>query len=208
MLTSVDQGKLMAVLQEAMDIVRAGHDEEPATTSDRFAICLERVLRHEGGFVDHPDDPGGATNKGITLATAREYFGDGYTVEELQHIAREEVARIYREGYWDKVSADGLPTGLDYTAFDSGIHAGPFRAAQWLQRALGVEDDGIVGPLTLAAASERDATKKRHAVNVTLDMRLESARRIDNGRWWRTFGKGVQRRIDEVRAVSLEEVVG
>lgn len=159
--------------------------------SDRFDECLPRVLQHEGGFVDHPDDPGGATNQGITLATYQRHFPNG-TVAALKAIGSKQVAEIYRKDYWDKVRADDLPRGLDYAVFDFAVNSGPGRAAKFLQRLVSVTQDGAIGPVTLRAVKSYDAE--------TLIRRLCQARLdwLHGLRHFATFGNGWTRRVNEV----------
>lgn len=116
----------------------------------RFPACLAFALAEEGGFVNHPADPGGATNKGITLATYRAWVPYA-TVETLRAIPDSDVARIYRAGYWQPVRGDDLPPGVDLMTFDFGVNAGPGRSARLLQQAVGAVADGAIGPRTLAA---------------------------------------------------------
>ena len=118
---------------------------------ENFAACLAQVLLSEGGWSDHPADPGGATMKGITLATYRKYR-PGATKADLRAIADAEVAQIYREGYWNAVRGDDLPAGLDLVAFDAAVNSGTGRAAKWLQSAVGAVADGRIGAGTAAAA--------------------------------------------------------
>lgn len=122
----------------------------------RFEICLPYILKKEGGFVDHPKDPGGATNKGITLRTYRRYFGRIRTVEQLKKIAARDVEFIYRKGYWVAANCEGMPRGVDLCLFDMAVNAGPARAQKQLQAVLHVAQDGKIGPVTRAAAHRRD----------------------------------------------------
>lgn len=162
-----------------------------------FAKCLPEILRHEGGWADHPSDPGGATMKGITIGTYRQWKGRAVTKAELRAISDEEVAAIYKRNYWDKVRGDDLPAGLDLVAFDAAVNSGPSRGAKWLQTALGVAADGKIGPKTIAAAESADAAT---AINRALDVRLSFLKGL---RTWPTFGKGWGRRVDGVRKVAL-----
>ena len=98
-----------------------------------FPAALEAILKHEGGFVDHPRDPGGATNKGITIGTLKrlgiDVDGDGDSdLADLKSLRHEHVARVYKLFYWDAVKADLLPSGLDYTVADFAVTSGPSRA--------------------------------------------------------------------------------
>ena len=122
----------------------------------RFEISLPFVLKHEGGFVNHRNDPGGPTNKGITLGTYRRYLGRTKTLAQLKTILDAEVEEIYKRGYWDAANCEGLPRGIDLCLFDMAVNAGPKRAQKLLQEALNVKADGVVGPLTRAAAHRRD----------------------------------------------------
>lgn len=170
-------------------------------TTDRFAVCLKTVLRHEGGYSDHPADPGGATNMGVTRKTLARWRGVApWTLlpkSEVKALGKDEVARIYRSLYWDACAAGKLPNGLDLAVFDFGVNSGPDRAVRTLQEALGVETDGIAGPVTLAAAARAD----RHAaINAICDRRLAFLRRLAT---FPTFGRGWTRRVADIRAAAL-----
>lgn len=163
---------------------------------ENFAACLAETLRHEGGWSDHPKDPGGATMKGVTLDTYRRWR-PGATKAQLRAITDAEVAAIYRKGYWDAVNADDLPAGLDLVAFDGAVNSGPSRGAKWLQAGVGAKQDGKVGPATIAAASAYDT---RTAVNRACDARLAFLKTLGT---WPTFGKGWSRRVASVRSTAL-----
>jgi lysozyme family protein len=166
-----------------------------------FAACLPEILRHEGGWADHPKDPGGATMKGITIGTYAQWKGRKVTKAELRAITDAEVAAIYKRNYWDKVRGDDLPAGLDLVAFDAAVNSGPSRGAKWLQQGLGVAADGKVGPMTIEAAKTFDRTGDADdAINGALDARLAFLRGLKT---WPTFGKGWGRRVAEVRAKAL-----
>lgn len=157
-----------------------------------FDHCLRLVLAHEGGWADHPKDPGGATMKGVTLATYRKYK-PGATKAQLRAISDADLAMIYRDGYWNKVKGDDLPAGLDLVAFDAAVNSGVSRGAKWLQSALGVPADGKVGPKTIAAAN---AAHKEAVIDRACDLRLGFLRQLGT---WKTFGKGWTRRVESVR---------
>lgn len=167
-----------------------------------FPAALDAVLRHEGGFVDHPDDPGGATNKGITIGTLKrigiDVDGDGDSdLADLKALRRSDVERVYRLFYWDAVKADLLPSGVDYAVFDFAVNSGVSRAAKALQRILGVEQDSNIGPKTLAALAGTDAAA---LVTSLCDGRMQFLKAIKG---WRTFGRGWTARVDDVRAMAL-----
>lgn len=160
-----------------------------------FDHCLRLVLAHEGGWADHPKDPGGATMKGVTLATYRKYK-PGATKAQLRAISDADLAMIYRDGYWNKVKGDDLPAGLDLVAFDAAVNSGPGRAARWLQEALGVNADGAIGPKTIAAAQD---AHKEAVIDRACSIRLNWLRTLPH---WPTFGKGWTRRVESVREAA------
>lgn len=143
----------------------------------KFSKCLEIVLGHEGGFANNPNDPGGPTNKGITLKTFRQFFGPINTVADLEHISENEVRQIYMEGYWKKVWGDDLPNGIDLVAFDAAVHSGPSRSIQFIQRAVFTKEDGLMGPMTLAAIRSRDTLR---VISDALAIRLQFIKRLRN----------------------------
>jgi lysozyme family protein len=128
---------------------------------ERFSECLAFTLRAEGGYVDNPDDPGGATNMGVTLATYRTWSDDPSAgVSQIRDITKRVAGAIYRTLYWHPVRGDALPVGVDLSVFDFGVNAGVWRSGRMLQLALGFSGDavdGCIGPETLAAAVKADA---------------------------------------------------
>lgn len=163
---------------------------------DNFEACLSHVLQSEGGYVDHPSDPGGATNMGITIATLRTWRGRSVTKADVKALTRAEAAAIYRKNYWDAVRGDDLPRGLDLVAFDAAVNSGVSRGAKWLQSALGVPADGKVGPKTIAAAN---AAHNDAVIDRACDLRLGFLRQLGT---WKTFGKGWTRRVESVREAA------
>jgi len=165
----------------------------------RFARSLELVLKHEGGFVNHPADPGGATNKGVTQKTY-----DGWRLSQalpkrsVRFITVAELTAIYRKHYWVAASCDELPAGVDYMVFDLAVNSGPGRAAKFLQEAVRVEADGEIGPKTLAAVRLLPPSE------VVLRMRNRRERFYRALGTFPTFGKGWMRRLDEVFAIANE----
>lgn len=113
-----------------------------------FDEALSHVLRHEGGHADHPSDPGGETNYGITIKVAREHGYQG----SMRDIPIELVSDIYQKSYWDAAKCESLPGHLRLIHFDSAVNSGVNQAAIWLQGSVGSAADGIIGPNTLAAA--------------------------------------------------------
>jgi len=169
---------------------------------NNFKEALKHVLVHEGGWADHPKDPGGATMKGVTLITFRRHFGQNQSKNDLRTISDEQLEQIYREGYWDKCHCDELPAGVDYVVFDGAVNSGPSRSARWLQGAVGANRDGGIGPKTLAQVA---AAESVHVCDAVCAERLAFLHRL---RTWNTFGAGWGRRVEEVRKVALEMVGG
>jgi lysozyme family protein len=163
-----------------------------------FERCLAEVLGHEGGWSDHPADPGGATMKGVTIGTFAQFKGRKVEKDELRKISDADLRAIYRRKYWDVVRGDDLPAGLDLVAFDAAVNSGPARGARWLQEALGVTADGKVGPVTVMAARSANAEM---VVIRACDLRMLFLRRLKT---WPDFGKGWSRRVESVRRVALE----
>lgn len=166
-------------------------------TASNFERALALVLRHEGGYVNHPNDPGGPTNKGITLATMRRYVMRSATVDDLKAITPQQVATVYRRHYWDAVRGDELPSGVDYALFDFAVNSGPSRAIRFMQRSLGVEQDGKLGPATMRAV--KDAAPGILAASVC-DLRLGWLKTLKT---WQTFGKGWASRVNDVKRTAL-----
>lgn len=171
---------------------------------NRFERWLQLVLAHEGGYVDHPSDPGGATNLGITrktLAGWRKVMPwTSLPKSEVKALTKETVAPIYRALYWDEIRGDDLPAGLDYAVFDYAVNSGPGRAAMALQRILGVADDGEIGPITLAAVAKR---KPADLINALCDERIAFLQRLST---FAVFGKGWTSRVAGVRKLALTVV--
>ena len=162
-----------------------------------FSEALKLVLKHEGNFSDHPQDPGGATMKGITLATFRRYIDAKATKDDLRHITQAQLENVYRRHYWNAVKADDLPDGVDYACFDFAVNSGPSRAAKYLQAAVGVRQDGKIGQQTIAAVKSRVAPTVIHDL---CDRRMAFLKGLKT---WPTFRKGWTSRVTDVRAKAL-----
>jgi lysozyme family protein len=169
----------------------------------RSTEVIPLILEHEGGYVNHPNDPGGPTNKGITLANFRAFIKADGTIEDLKALTTEQATIVYKRQYWDKVVADLMPPGIDYVVADFAVNSGPHRAAIYLQKVVGEKQDGKIGPQTLAAVGSIPASV---IINRLCDERLAFMRRIRGGSLWQTFGRGWQKRVDRVRAGALEMV--
>ena len=168
---------------------------------DNFSSSFELLLKHEGGYVNHPDDPGGRTNHGITQRVYEKFLGEDVTEEEMKDMPLEDVFSIYKEDYWDRIRGDELPSGVDLCVFDWAVNSGVSQASKALQRVLGVLDDGIIGSRTVAAAYRQE--------NQAVVIEAISQKREDFYRALRTFdtfGRGWLRRNDETRDEALRMI--
>ena len=165
-----------------------------------FPDALKRALLHEGGYVNNSKDPGGMTNLGVTKRVWEAYTGGPVTETDMRALTPIIVSPLYKKSYWDKIRGDDLPSGLDEAAFDLAINSGVGRASKFLQRIAGVPEDGMVGYKTLTAIAQHDP---KDMVNELCDMRLEFLRALPT---FATFGKGWERRVEEVRATALRLV--
>ena len=158
--------------------------------------CLETILHHEGGYVNHPKDPGGETNLGVTKRVYEEHGG----TKDMKDLTVEDVAPIYKKGYWDKMKGDELPSGLDLCVFDFGVNAGPGRAAKYLQTMIGSTPDGGKGPMTLKAVSEY---VEEHGLVKAIE-NYQAARQsyYEKLSTFDTFGRGWTRRVDETTQLA------
>jgi len=167
---------------------------------DNFDDALKAILHHEGGYVNHPSDPGGMTNLGCTKRVWEEWVGHPVDEKTMRGLTPADVAPLYKTKYWDKIKGDDLPTGVDYAVFDAAINSGPGRAAKWLQQAVGAVPDGAIGPGTLAKVAAMDAediVEKYQATRLAFMQSLPT---------WDTFGKGWSRRVTEVKDAALKMV--
>lgn len=164
-----------------------------------FHPSLAAVLVSEGGYVNNPKDPGGATNKGVTQLV----YDDWRTrlnlpKQSVRLLSDAEVEAIYKERYWDACRCDDLPDGLDYCVFDFAVNSGPTRAARYLQRAAGVAEDGKIGPMTLGAVATKGALRM---IAELCQARLNFLEKLPT---FRTFGRGWSRRVSQVQLKAAE----
>jgi len=167
---------------------------------DAFDRCLKFTLQFEGGFVNNPKDPGGPTNLGITQATLSTFLGRQASIAEVKALTPDKVAPIYKLRYWDHVSGDELPEGIDLAVFDFGVHSGPQRGIIGLQRVVGVADDGKLGPVTLKAVSK---VEPKSTINAICDERLGFLQQL---KVFKTFGPGLTSRVAKCRKAALSMV--
>ena len=167
---------------------------------ENFDEALKAILHHEGGFVNHPKDPGGMTNLGVTKRVWEEWVGHEVDEKAMRALTPETVGPMYKTKYWDKIKGDDLPTGVDYAVFDAAINSGPGRAAKWLQSVVGAVPDGAIGAGTLGKVAAMDA---EDIVEKYQETRLAFMQSLPT---WDTFGKGWGRRVTEVKDAALKMV--
>jgi lysozyme family protein len=148
---------------------------------DTFDAYLPELFKHEGGYVDHPADPGGATNFGITLGTLQSFRGKPVSKGDVRNLTKREAGLIYRARYWDAIGGDSLPAGVDAVAFDIAVNHGVGRWRQWAPIIKGLAPDDAIRAL------------------------CERRRRFYRSlKTFPTFGKGWMRRANEVEIWALK----
>lgn len=165
---------------------------------DNFDASFKMVLSHEGGYVNDPRDPGGATNLGVTKATWESYVDHDVTEAEMRALTPAKVAPLYKARYWDAVRGDDLPAGVDFAMFDFAVNSGPVRAIRTLQSSLAVPTDGMIGPRTLKAVS---MIEPGVVIDNLCRERVQFLARLST---YKTFGRGWIRRVNEVEVQARE----
>ena len=167
---------------------------------ENFDKCLEMLLSHEGGFVNHPEDPGGITNLGVTKKVYDEWTGRESTEQEMRDLTPEDVGPIYKKNYWDRIKGDSLPSGVDWCAFDWCVNSGKSRPSKAIQRAVGATQDGAIGPATIGLIMEKDPEE---IINYVYGVRQDFYKSLKT---FETFGRGWTRRNKETLHQALEMV--
>jgi len=167
---------------------------------ENFDKCLKMLLSHEGGFVNHPDDPGGITNLGVTKKVYDEWIGRESTEQEMRDLTPEDVGPIYKKNYWDRIKGDSLPSGVDWCAFDWAVNSGKSRPSKAIQRAVGATQDGAIGPATIGLIMEKDPEE---IINYVYGVRQDFYKGLKT---FETFGRGWTRRNKETLHQALEMV--
>lgn len=162
--------------------------------------AFDLVLKSEGGYVNDNADHGGETNLGVTRAAWGEYKGRPIRDGEMRQLTRDMVKPFYKSRYWDKVRGDDLPAGLDYAVFDFAVNAGPGRAAKFLQRAVGVAEDGMIGPATMAAVKRTNAAEVLAQFSAAKESFYKGL--VDRDPAQRRFIKGWLARVDQVERTA------
>lgn len=150
-----------------------------------FDQAFVQLHGHEGGYSFHPRDPGGETMWGVTARVARK---EGY-LGEMRDLPLAQAKEIYRKRYWDAVRADEMPEAIRYPLFDAAVNSGPPQAIEWLQEAVNVEQDGILGPMTM------NALGKVNPLFIAILLVCARGEFMTNLPTWPAFGKGWTRRL-------------
>ena len=150
-----------------------------------FERAFDLLITHEGGFSNHPDDPGGATMYGVTEVVAR---AEGYT-GPMRELSLDFAKQVYRKRFWDACRCDQMPDVIRYPLFDAAVNSGPSQAIKWLQVAVGVKADGVIGPITQQTVNVLPAQVTRQKM---IGNRLRFMTNLNN---WPSFSKGWARRI-------------
>ena len=159
--------------------------------------ALRHILKYEGGYVNHPADPGGMTNLGVTKRVWEEWTDKPATEADMRSLTPAMVGPLYKKRYWDAVRGDDLPSGVDLCVFDCAVNAGVGRASKFLQQAIGVPADGVIGPKTLAAVTAKPADE---VIEAFCNLREAHYKSLIT---FATFGKGRLNRLHSVEAESI-----
>ena len=167
---------------------------------ENYQKCIETILHHEGGYVNHPSDPGGETNLGVTKRVYEDWGG----TKDMKDLTVEDVKPIYKKNYWDRVKGDDLPSGLDLCVFDFGVNAGTGRSAKYLQTMIGTTADGGIGPNTLVALGNYvESEGLEQTIKNFQTARQEYYESLST---FGTFGRGWTRRVDETTELAVEMI--
>ena len=197
-------------------------DESPASTPDstwkplpkwtfggvdqasfnRFSLFFQRTHDVEGLWANHPRDNGGPTMRGITLRTARAYFGNDYDIDDLRELSHYGATNLLFSMYYMKPGFHRLPKGVDAMVFDGAVHSGPGRSVSWLQRFLGIDTDGIIGPLTIAAVDGYQP--KRAIIRGIQDIRMRFLIQLED---WDVFGNGWTNRVTNIADMAVADTL-
>jgi lysozyme family protein len=165
-----------------------------------YEKCLETILHHEGGYVNHPKDPGGETNLGVTKRVYEDFGGE----KDMKDLLIEDVAPIYEKNYWGRMKCGDMPSGLDLCVFDFGVNAGTGRSAKYLQTMIGTVADGGIGPNTLGAlANYVEEVGVEGAIRNFQEARQEYYESLST---FETFGRGWTRRVDETTELAVSMI--
>jgi lysozyme family protein len=153
-----------------------------------FDQCFDKLISHEGGYVNDPRDPGGETKFGISKRA--------YPQVDIKNLTLGAAKEIYNRDYWDRAQCDKLPPSVAYVLFDAAVNSGIGQAIRFLQRAVNVADDGVIGPMSIAAVTRLDAES---VCARYIGQRLDFMTKLTT---WDVYGKGWARRLaDQLKGI-------
>lgn len=169
-------------------------------TAANYNACISKTLEHEGGYQNDPNDSGNWTGckkgQGTNKGTNRGISACSYPAEDIKGMTEARAKGIYRADFWSPIHGDELPAGPDLCTFDGAVNSGQSRGVKWLQRAVGADADGVVGPQTIAMANAAD---EHVTIDRMCDDRLAYLRGLST---WPNYGKGWTRRVEDVRKTA------
>ena len=174
-------------------VIAAARAPKAIEAADNFDRCVAVTLAYEGGFSDNPDDPGGATNFGITKRVLEAFLGHPVTVDDVRAMSSGTAIEIYRANYWNQMRCGDLPAGVDLMVFDYGVNSGPATSIKALQGLVGAAQDGAVGRMTLGAVAQAAPAT---LVGGMAETRMGYLRGLAS---FAEFGNGWTRRVTDVR---------
>lgn len=170
---------------------------------ENLDAAIAHTLKEEGGYVNHPADPGGMTNLGVTKRVWEAWVGKEVTEAEMRALTPTDVTPLYQKNYWDATRCSELPAGLDLCVFDTAVNSGPGRAVRLLQGCLGVTVDGAIGPRTVTAATQFKGTALIHLIEDYCSARQSFLISLPT---FATFGKGWTARVSRLKEHAIKMV--
>lgn len=166
---------------------------------NNWQTSFDLMLASEGGYANHPSDPGGMTNLGVTKRVWEEWVGRESNEKEMRSLTKEMVEPLYKRKFWDACRCDDLPTGIDYLVFDMAVNAGVGRSAKLLQHCVGVSVDGAIGPITITAVKSKDPEELVEKFSEARELFYRGLTTFD------VFGKGWLNRVEasKIKASSM-----
>jgi len=158
---------------------------------------FDLMLASEGGYGNHPSDPGGMTNLGVTKRVWEEWVGRESNEKEMRSLTKEMVEPLYKRKFWDACRCDDLPLGIDYLVFDMAVNAGVGRSAKLLQQCVGVSVDGMIGPITITAVKSKDPEELIEKFSEARELFYRGLKTFD------VFGRGWLNRVNHSNANAL-----
>jgi lysozyme family protein len=165
-----------------------------------WQTSFDLMLASEGGYANHPSDPGGRTNLGVTQKVWEEWVGRESNEKEMRSLTKEMVEPLYKRKFWDACRCDDLPSGIDYLVFDMAVNAGVGRAAKLLQHCVNVTVDGAIGSITIAAVKSRDTEELIEKFSEARELFYRGLKTFD------VFGRGWLNRVAHSNANALQMV--